>query len=129
MNKRTDVMPSARKVVALGLNIEQVDELQNHLSSCTVLQVKTVEELHATSAVVWITLGSKIHEAMIDSLIAYYNGILIDVKPAAFWVGYPKPPFQLRIKFICTEYFEQLLWGIKNIPRWRNYFDQDTNLY
>lgn len=44
MNKRADIMPSARKVVALGLNIEQVNELQNHLSSCTVFQVKTVEE-------------------------------------------------------------------------------------
>lgn len=128
MNKRTDVMPSTRKVVTLGLNIEQVDELQNHLPSCVVLQVKTVEALLTTSAEVWIISSSKLHKAMIDVLIENYNGIL-DAKPTVFWIGWPKPPFYLRCKFYCPEYFEELVWGIQSNQRWRNYFDQDTNVY
>lgn len=128
MNKRADIMLSARKVVALGLNIEQVNELQNHLSSCTVFQVKTVEELLATPAAVWIIFSSKLHKTIIDFLIESYNGIL-GAKPMVFWLGWPKPPFYLRCKFQCPEYFEQLVWGIQNKERWRNYFVQDTNVY
>lgn len=57
MNRRTDVIPPARVVAVLGLDLKQIDELRQHLPSCEVRQVGTVEALLAARAAARIDAG------------------------------------------------------------------------
>lgn len=101
-------VPTGR-VITFGLDKEQNSFVEDSFPAkgYELLDTDDPTDLIAVSATALVINAAALNEDGRNMLFEYYTEIGACIEETIFWIGCPKPPHPIRIRFKCYEYFEQ----------------------
>ncbi|MDO4562666.1 MAG: HTH domain-containing protein [Clostridia bacterium] len=105
----------AGRVTTFGLTEEQNELIRGAFPTkdYELLDTDAPTDLIAVYATSQIINASALDADGLELLFEYYNEVIDHMGETVFWLGYPKPPHPLRIKFRCYENFGELAVNLK----------------
>lgn len=100
------------RVIAFGFTTEEVETIKNCLPSDdhVVYVPDVVTDILAINHESLIIKADSVSPEDRDLIVEYYTELNGCFDETVFWLGYPKPPSHLRLKFYCYEHFDQLVF-------------------
>ena len=105
------------KIITLGLTEEQNTFIQKNLpsSNYNLHNTTTVTDLIALSCTAAIIMPAALSEHDLNILTDYYNDIIDNIDETVFWLGYPKPPSNLRRKFKLYDSYQMCFSSLQQL--------------
>ena len=107
-NGESITVPDGR-VTTFGLSVEQNKLVEKALPAkeYELLDTDAPTDLIALSATALIINAAALDADSTEMICDYYTEIGGCTDEIVFWLGYPKPPTHLRVRFKCYESFEE----------------------
>ena len=101
---------SVGRIIAFGLSHDDLNLLQNNLPTKEheLYVPDDVRDILALDNEAVIVNAASISKSERDTITDYYHDLGSSVSESVFWIGYPKPPANLRLRFLCYQSMNEL---------------------
>lgn len=113
-NGRLIIIPESR-VISFGFTDRQNDIIAENLptSEYELYETDVVTDIFAINSDAVIINSEALNDSDREMIIEYFTETQVYLSETIFWIGFPKPPTHLRIKFDCHEHIEMLAVELK----------------